>query len=347
MLRIIAYINLINALLLFMAALLIFLPAPFYFLWLVAALVSELPVQIALCGLILLLVSQAIFFSRRFRLVSMTSACLTSRAIAIALPGIGSIYQYAKTHDQALSWTDTFNFNGPAATLWRKLDSREYARRSDFASVDHWLASLGYAVFDLDYRLCRDTVHFPAPEEDVALALAWIKLHADEYHIDPERIALLGRSAGAQLALVSAYKPTEAANSKTPVRCVISYYGLTDLAWDHANPIEPHVIDACAVLCDYMGATPYESPSLYAQASACALVSRSTPPTLFPHGDRDQLVSPRNVDRLAPILTRNKIPYAYCLLPWANHGFDWHFNGLSSQLSRVVLKKFLYEHIRN
>jgi acetyl esterase/lipase len=387
-LRIIAYINLINALLLFMAALLIFLPAPFYCFWLVAALASELPVQIALIGLILLVVSQAIFFGRRYRLLAVTSACLASLAIAIALNDIGSIYQYAKMHGQQLSWTDTFNFGGPPPALWRKLEAKEYARhrrcanyaadakgldldiceptaggvhpavvvihggswhggrRSDFASVDHWLASLGYTVFDLDYRLCDGSVDFPAPVQDIELALAWINLHAADYHIDPKRIAVLGRSAGGQLALVAAYRTGRAGSSKPPVRCVISYYGPTDLAWDYANPIQPDVIDARAVLRNYIGATPYESPSLYAQASACALVSHSTPPTLFLHGGRDQLVSPRNVDRLVPILARNKIPYAYCFLPWANHGFDWHFNGLSSQVSRGVLEKFLEEYLR-
>jgi len=215
--------------------------------------------------------------------------------------------------------------------------------RSDFEQYDFWLAGLGYTVFDLDYRLVKSGVHFPSPEKDIELAFDWIAAHATELGVDTRRIAVLGRSAGAQLAMVMAYKAALSGDSR--VRCVVDLYGPTDLAWDYDNPIQPDVIDCRDVLEAYLGGSPTQLPELYSQGSACALVGDATPPTLFIHGGHDQIVSDRNVDRLLPHLREHKIASDYLFMPWANHGYDWNFSGFSSQLARNSIERFLKKHL--
>lgn len=220
--------------------------------------------------------------------------------------------------------------------------------KSDFARYDRWLAENGRVVFDVEYRLANDAQHFPAQVLDIKCAIMWVKSHAAEYHVDPERLALLGRSAGGQLALLAAYTPNDPAlqtgscgTQDTSVRAVISFYGPTDLAWDFEHPGRPDVIDTQHVLENYLGGAPASIPSAYALASPVEHVSSVSPPTLFLHGGHDQLVLAENVERIIPKLAASGVPYVYVYLPWANHGFDYNFNGWSSQIVQAEISKFL------
>ena len=71
-----------------------------------------------------------------------------------------------------------------------------------------WAAE-GVVVFDVAYRLAPED-RFPAAVRDVKCAVGYVKDHAARFGIDPERVVLMGRSAGAQIALVAAYGPTRA-----------------------------------------------------------------------------------------------------------------------------------------
>jgi acetyl esterase/lipase len=77
--------------------------------------------------------------------------------------------------------------------------------RSDFPSWNAWLADTGYVVFDIDYRLSPPPAWQDAPA-DVACAVGWVKENAARYGVDPERVALMGRSAGGHLVLLAAYR---------------------------------------------------------------------------------------------------------------------------------------------
>jgi acetyl esterase/lipase len=224
--------------------------------------------------------------------------------------------------------------------------------KSDFVRYDRWLAEGGRVVFDVEYRLANSAQHFPAQLIDIRCAIAWVKSHAAQYHVDPQRLALLGRSAGGQLALLAAYIASEPAShpdacdaQDTRVRAVISFYGPTDLAWDYTHPGRPDVIDTPRVLENYLGGSPDSAPQVYASASPIEHVSAQSPPTLFLHGGHDQLVLAGNVERIIPKLSAAGVPYTYVYLPWANHGFDYDFNGLHSQIAQAEISKFLDSHL--
>jgi acetyl esterase/lipase len=71
--------------------------------------------------------------------------------------------------------------------------------KSSWASTALWYAERGYAVFSVNYRL-NTTAVWPAQRTDALSAISWIKGHATTFGIDPDRVVLLGSSAGGQIA---------------------------------------------------------------------------------------------------------------------------------------------------
>jgi acetyl esterase/lipase len=206
---------------------------------------------------------------------------------------------------------------------------------SQLAPLNHYLAARGYQVAAISYRL--SPAHpFPAAHDDVLAALAYLKKHAADLGLDPTRLALLGRSAGGQLALLAAYTAADPA-----IRGVVAFYAPTDMRYGYANPANPRVIDSRGVLEAYLGGGPDLASAAYDAASPVDFVGPATPPTLLIHGGRDELVSPRQSERLAERLARAGRPHLLLRLPWATHGCDFNFGGPSGQLSTYAVERFL------
>jgi alpha-L-fucosidase 2 len=87
------------------------------------------------------------------------------------------------------------------------------------------LTHAGFACFTISYRLAGDPFLFGAAIEDVRQAVHYVEKHAAEFDVDPTRIALLGESAGAQLASMAIL-----GDPKLPVRAVAAFYSPSDLA---------------------------------------------------------------------------------------------------------------------
>ena len=111
-----------------------------------------------------------------------------------------------------------------------------FTSRKDFGTRSYFrhLAGEGHVVMDVDYRLAPG-VSLIDMQADVRRAVAWMKAHAADYHV--QRIVLAGGSAGGLLALLVAYTPNHAtltppdlAESDSSVQAVVSYYGVVDLA---------------------------------------------------------------------------------------------------------------------
>jgi acetyl esterase/lipase len=226
--------------------------------------------------------------------------------------------------------------------------------RGDFPQWNGWLAENGFTVFDVDYRLAPQPNYLTATG-DVKCALRWVKEHAAEFKISPERIALLGRSAGAHLALLAAYSaadtrlPATCFNKETneDVRAVVSFYAPIDLLWSYDNPANRLVINGPATLARFLGGNPHESAELrerFVMASPTAHVQENTPPTLLIHGGGDQLVRSENMTRLAEKLKEAGVPRKTLFFPYAQHGFDYNFNGFGSQISQAAILDFLQEN---
>ena len=225
---------------------------------------------------------------------------------------------------------------------WRSGD------KGDAAHVSRALARAGFSVIDVRYRLAPEH-RFPAAVEDVKCMLGQVCARAAELGIDPGRGALLGRSAGAQIALIAAYSGPEIAPAfgapEARVRAVVSIYGPTDLAWCHANPFFPDVVKGTEALEQYLGGTPAEAPEAYRLATPQSWVGGALPPTLIVHGTAERCVRLDNAERLRDALTARGHSVRTLLVPWADHGFDVRAGGLGEQLTRGVLIDFLKQHL--
>ena len=87
------------------------------------------------------------------------------------------------------------------------------------------LTDAGFAWFSISYRLATDISQFGAAVSDVREAIRFVKSHAADYHIDPEKIALIGESAGGQLAEMAVLR----GGPDTSVKAVVALYTPSDL----------------------------------------------------------------------------------------------------------------------
>ncbi len=145
------------------------------------------------------------------------------------------------------------------------------------------LSDAGFAWFSIDYRLARDVTQFGVAIDDVENAVRFVKSHAVEFNIDPDRIALVGESAGGQLAAMAALR----AGPAESVKAVVALYAPTDLVslLKNSTYIPARIRNS-------VEGTPWEALILagLAQLSPIANVRRDMPPFLFIHGTADPLV---------------------------------------------------------
>jgi acetyl esterase/lipase len=212
---------------------------------------------------------------------------------------------------------------------WRGGDRRQ------LPALNHYLTARGYVTAAISYRLAPK-YRFPDAMADVTAAIAYVKEHAAELGVDPGRLVLLGRSAGAHLAAVAAYTLDDPA-----IRGAVSYYGPFDLAWGYDQPCK--VLDSKTVLGDFLGGDPRTVPEAYRAASPLHLVHPRTPPLLMIQGGADTMVSPRHCDHLIEKLEAAERPYRLVLVPGATHGSDFHFSGPFGQISTWAVAEFLRE----
>jgi acetyl esterase/lipase len=205
----------------------------------------------------------------------------------------------------------------------------------DNETFGRWLASRGYTVFAIDYRHAPNW-QWPAQRDDVQTALAWIASHAGEHGGDASRLALVGRSTGAQLALIAAY-----ANDMPKVSAVVSFYGPTDLVEGWRVPPRPDPLPVRPTLEAYLGGTPETMGTRYRDASPVSYVSSRLPPTLLLYGTRDHIVEARFGRELHDRLRSAGAVSVLLEIPWAEHAFDLLPNGLSGQLSLYYVERFL------
>lgn len=201
--------------------------------------------------------------------------------------------------------------------------------------LNSYLAVRGYNVAAINYRMAPKW-QTPAPVEDIKATIAYCRQHAHELHIDTNNFVLLGRSAGAQIALLAAYTMHDPA-----LKGVVDFYGPADMVWGYSIPSNPWIMDSRKVMEQYIGGPYNKVPQKYVDCSPLEFVNRQSVPTLIIHGNNDVLVSPEHSRRLDLKLTQNGIKHYWLKLPWATHGFDYNLNGPGGQLSTYAVETFL------
>jgi acetyl esterase/lipase len=140
----------------------------------------------------------------------------------------------------------------------------------------------GLAWFSIDYRLAPKHP-YPAAVRDVEEAIRYIKAHAKEFRIDPNRLALMGESAGGHLVALVATRATP----ETRVAAVVPFYGAFDLEALLAGKKE-----VSKGMTGFLGITDLseKSRAVLREASAATYVKKGLPPFLLIHGTKDEAV---------------------------------------------------------
>jgi acetyl esterase/lipase len=173
-------------------------------------------------------------------------------------------------------------------------------------------AKKGYVTATIQYRL-TDVAKFPAQLHDVEDAVRWLKHNAANYHIDADKVALVGGSAGGHLAMLNAYSNTpgemDINKVSAAVQAIVNFYGPSNLTDETA-------INASSV--QYLIGKSYEeAPEMYKKASPLFLISKNVPPTLTFQGTLDELVPYEQSDILHATLQKaGAISYYHKLKGW-------------------------------
>jgi acetyl esterase/lipase len=220
--------------------------------------------------------------------------------------------------------------------------------REELSALNYYMASRGYVVASPSYRLAPEFPH-PAASQDIDAAISFLKTNANQLGVDSTRIVLLGRSAGAQLALMAAYTRVDSA-----IKGVVDFYGPTDQKWGWDNPSDPRVYKSDETLRAFLNGTPATVPEAYRTSSPLNYVKPGVPPTLMIHGRLDPLVSVRQSARLDSALRvalrphtgiasvpSAREPHLFIELPWGTHGCDYIFIGPCAQISTYAIERFV------
>lgn len=195
-------------------------------------------------------------------------------------------------------------------------------RRQDYYAYTHHFAALGYVTATVSYRLSGEAP-FPAAVEDVKCALRYLRSHAEKYGIDPDRIAVVGGSAGGHLAMMAGYAGASAGlegsggweNTSSKPNLVINFYGPADLTTDFARK-------AGAVMKFLEGKRFEEAPEIYEKASPVRYIDPEDPPTLIFHGTLDEIVPVNQSDILKACLEDAGVTFCYDRLEGWPHTMD-------------------------
>jgi acetyl esterase/lipase len=237
--------------------------------------------------------------------------------------------------------TATSPATAPRTSAWLPLVVTVYGGAWSFGSrrgsgrLARWYAARGYAVAVIDYRHAP-RYRFPVQRDDVEDALRAIAAHAREWHVDPRRVALLGRSSGAELALIAAERP-----QPLRVAAVVAYYAPIDLVGGWNVPPRPDPANVRGILETYIGGPPDAAhASAYRAASPLDGAHSGMPPALLLCGERDELVLIAFQRAFAARLRALGVPVVAIELPWANHAFD-EVDGLGASMAHDATLRFL------
>jgi acetyl esterase/lipase len=201
--------------------------------------------------------------------------------------------------------------------------------RTAFQYWGRHLAARGVALFAISYRLATKGKAYPHAVHDVLAGVQFVRGKATAFNIDPQRIGLLGASAGGQLASLAAlggekfaggYPRDAFASVSTEVKVLIGVYGVYDMLamWTSLQKQTPrdNVVER------FLGLAPMEDRQLYFDASpiSYATFAKNKIPVFLTTGTEDDLVDrAANSDAFLLALKQAGFFVRTCIVPGAPH----------------------------
>jgi acetyl esterase/lipase len=206
------------------------------------------------------------------------------------------------------------------------------------------LAERGYVAATVTYRLAPQ-YQFPAAVHDVKAAVRWLRANGAKYGIDPERIGVVGDSAGGHLAqflgVTAGVAPFEGtggnAEQSSAVACVVNYYGPSDFTKSYAKSV-----DASEVLPLFLGGDLEHARRRHIEASPLYWVTPQAAPTLLLHGTKDPYVALEQAQWIFDRLKAAEVEVQLLELQDAGHGFK----GADAQRAEQAMFEFFDKHLK-
>jgi acetyl esterase/lipase len=219
-------------------------------------------------------------------------------------------------------------------------------KRTGWPMIARLVTSGEYAGASIGYRLSGE-VTWPAQIHDCKAAIRWLRANAKKYNIDPDRIGVIGTSAGGHLVAmlgtsgnVAELEGTLGEHRETSSRaaCVVDEFGPTDfLALYGGHNMSPDNPEA-----QLIGGPLGGKPDAARSASPIIFVSADDPPILVIHGTMDPAVAFNQSERFAAALKKAGVDVTFVRVEGAGHGnfrnpevprrvqlfFDKHLRGL-------------------
>jgi len=257
------------------------------------------------------------------------------------------------------------NAGGMPLVVWIHGDTWRDGSKSDCPLV--WLASEGYAVASIGYRL-SDAAVFPAQLDDCRAAIAEIERHADVWGIDPDRVAVVGSGGGGHLAALVGLAGQLAISPATSPATSTATSPATAPATgpdrpDH-DPDEETAAIRIAAVCAVaapaslttlgpeqdragspasrlVGGPLPEFREAAQRASPVSHVSADDPPVLLLHGAADRVIPASQAVEFATVLKAAGVDATLVVIPGAGHSPDLRMampagQALLSFLDRVL-----------
>jgi acetyl esterase/lipase len=200
----------------------------------------------------------------------------------------------------------------------------------------------GYALASINYRYSTDSV-FPAQIRDCNAAIEYLYQHANEYHIEKNKIAVIGFSAGGHLAsLLSLSNNNQvSAFSSTPVHFTIKtcldFYGPSDFIMLASNP-DTAVSNSRTPISLLLGASPIDRPDLAKLASPVTYIDKNDPPFLIVQGEKDESVPNTQSKILHSWLSLTGVKSDLIVVPNAPH--------YGEMFDAEYIRKKVFEYLR-
>ena len=215
----------------------------------------------------------------------------------------------------------------------------------DYASLVPFFLDRGYVTFNAGYRLYDPDTGanpWPAQLDDVQQAVRWVRAHADEFNVDPDRICAVGHSSGGQL--VGLLGTTDATGDddleldgiSSRVDCVVSLAGDADLLVPYDHP-EYDFTELTGMI---LGASLDDRPDLWKAASPAHNVDDMTVPFLIIHGAHDAFTPVEMARSLVDKLTEAERDVVY-----AEYGNQSHEGVLYHKPAWGLVDAFLSSHL--
>ena len=203
----------------------------------------------------------------------------------------------------------------------------------------------GFVVASINYRLSQHAI-FPAQLEDCKAAIRFLCANASKYNIDPNRIGVMGSSAGGHLVAllgttsdVNDFDKGPNLHVSSKVQAVCDYFGPTDFTkmsdfeseMDHDAPDSPES--------KLIGGPVQDNHEACKKANPITYISKNDPPFLICHGDKDMIVPHNQSVLLNEALKKADVEVKFHTVKGGVHGFK------DPKVDQIVLK-FFDKHLK-